>query len=296
MSDMARKLTVEDLVQRATAGHKFNRHLLFRPSLCYYLVHDPFWLWCQHHAPKDVAVDEITRYEKLRMQRGVDFEARWVREHFPDAMEIKPGFGFAALKNTFKAMLNGVPAIYQPQLWDLAHQSYGKGDLLVRDDSAASDLGSYHYRVVEIKRSASLQRSHQLQASFYSYNLQALQGYLPSKQSIVLRDAVESLPPLDETSELEPARQLWRDLLSGKIKPELNRPPNACSSPWRHYANRLAYESKDLVLLAGIPKRERAKLKEAGLHNIDQVAQSGEAMLSQILGNHYGVIASGVSL
>lgn len=62
------KTTLETLLQRATAGQKFNRHNLFRPSLSYYLLKDPFWLWCQYHAPKNAAVDETTRYEKLRMQ------------------------------------------------------------------------------------------------------------------------------------------------------------------------------------------------------------------------------------
>jgi hypothetical protein len=42
------------------------------------------------------------------------------KTNYPDALEIKPGFGFAALKHTLRAMLDGTPAIYQPQLWDLA--------------------------------------------------------------------------------------------------------------------------------------------------------------------------------
>jgi hypothetical protein len=45
-------LTIEQLVQRATGGEKFNRHRLFRPSLTYYLLKDSFWLWCEYHAPK----------------------------------------------------------------------------------------------------------------------------------------------------------------------------------------------------------------------------------------------------
>jgi hypothetical protein len=48
---------------------------------------------------------------------------RWVRANFPDAVEIKSGFGFDALKNTFRAMLDGAWVIYQPQLWDLRQES-----------------------------------------------------------------------------------------------------------------------------------------------------------------------------
>jgi predicted RecB family nuclease len=141
------RLTIEQLVQRATGGEKFNRHNLFRPSLTYYLLKDPFWLWCEYHAPKAEAIDETTRYDELRMEHGIEHEVRWVRANFPDAVEIKPGFGFDALKNTFRAMLDGARVIYQPQLWDLRQETYGKGDLLIRDDATPSDLGPYHYRV-----------------------------------------------------------------------------------------------------------------------------------------------------
>jgi RNase H-like protein len=72
-----KKITVEELIQRATRGRQFDRHKLFRPSLSYYLLKDPFWLWCEHHAPKDEAVDETTRYEELRMQRGVEYAYHW---------------------------------------------------------------------------------------------------------------------------------------------------------------------------------------------------------------------------
>ena len=247
------KTTLETLLQRATAGQKFNRHNLFRPSLSYYLLKDPFWLWCQHHAPKNAAVDETTRYEKLRMQQGVEYEQRWVKSHYPDAVEIKPGFGFAALKNTCRALLAGAPAIYQPQLWDLAQATYGKGDLLVRDDSAPSDLGPFHYRVIEIKRSQSLQTSHALQGAFYNENIGKLQGFVPDQFTIVLKDSEETVSFADKAQEIAAARELWRELRDGSVVPETNRPPNAASSPWRIYANQRASDERDLILLAESP-------------------------------------------
>ena len=79
MATRRKPLTVEDLVQRATGGRKFNRHALFRPSLTYYLLKDPFWVWCEYHAPKEEAVDETTRYDELRMQQGIAHEEECVR-------------------------------------------------------------------------------------------------------------------------------------------------------------------------------------------------------------------------
>ena len=289
------KVSLETLLQRATAGQKFNRHNLFRPSLSYYLLKDPFWLWCQHHAPKNAAVDETTRYEKLRMQQGVEYEQRWVKTHYSDAVEIKPGFGFAALKNTCRALLAGTPAIYQPQLWDLAQATYGKGDLLVRDDSAPSDLGTFHYRVIEIKRSQSLQTSHALQGAFYNENIGKLQGFVPDQFTIVLKDSEETVSFAGKPQEIAAARELWRELRDGNVVPETNRPPNAASSPWRIYANQRASDGRDLILLAGITKRERDKLRRASIHRVDQVWNMRQEELVEILGEHFGAIAFLVS-
>ncbi|HLN87679.1 MAG TPA: TM0106 family RecB-like putative nuclease [Candidatus Limnocylindrales bacterium] len=286
-----RQITLEELIRRATGGRNFNRHALFRPSLSYYLLKDPFWLWCEHHAPKSAAVEETTRYEELRMQQGVEYEARWVKANFPQAVEIQPSFGFTALKNTFRAMLDGATAIYQPQLWDLARDSYGKGDLLIRDDSEASDLGPFHYRVVEIKRSKSLQESHILQAAFYTQNIGMLQGYLPREFTVVLKDSAESVGFDGKDADLDAARRLWIGLRDGSVTPEMKRPPNAANSPWRIYANQRAHDERDLVLLAGIPKRERDKLRRAAVLKVDQLWNLSQEEISEIIGARYGEIA-----
>lgn len=295
MASRKSTISVEGLIQRATGGRKFNRHTLFRPSLVYYLLKDPFWIWCEYHAPKNEAIDETTRYDELRMRQGVEYEEAWVKANFPQAVKIEPGFGFAALKNTFQAMLQGAPAIYQPQLWDLQREVYGKGDLLVRDDSAKSDLGAFHYRVVEIKRSKSLQDYHVLQAASYTQIIGRLQGYEPSTFSVVLKDS-SSLVSFDgKEADLEELRSQWRAIRSGAKVPETGRPPHAANSPWRLYGNKRAAELKDLVLLAGITKRQRDKLRAAGIQRVDQLWDLGEEAIRDIIGEHYGAIAYNVA-
>ena len=53
-----KKATMDELVSRATAGKALDRRVVFRPSMAYALLHDPFSVWCEYHAPKDAAVDE----------------------------------------------------------------------------------------------------------------------------------------------------------------------------------------------------------------------------------------------
>lgn len=295
MATRRKSLTVEDLVQRATGGRKFNRHALFRPSLTYYLLKDPFWVWCEYHARKEEAVDETTRYDELRMQQGVEHERRWVEANFPDAVRIEPGFGFEALKNTFRAMLAGAPAIYQPQIWDLERESYGKGDLLVRDDSAPSDLGNFHYRVLELKRAAALQEYHALQAAFYNENIGRLQGFTSGELTVVLKDSSATVPYAAKEPDIQNLRASWKSLRDGSMIPETKRPPNASHSPWRHYGNKRAAEEKDLVLLAGIRKGERDKLRNAGIQRVDQLWDFRVEEISEIIGDHYGAIAYSVA-
>ncbi len=282
------RVTVEELIQRATGGLKFDRHSLFRPSQVYKVLRDPFWVWCQYHAPPSEAVDETSRYDEMRFQLGTEHEQAWVSEHYPDALEITPDFGFEALKNTMRAMLDGVSAIYQPQLWDLAGGTYGRGDLLVRIDARESDLGSYHYRLVEIKRSRSLQDYHVLQAAIYNRMVARIQGYNPAELTVVLKDGIGTVAYPDRHNQLDELMASWRALRDGGHMPEPGRPPNVTDSPWRVYGNRLVESEKALVLLAGVGAKERDKLREAGIHRVDELWTFPLEKVCQILGNRHG--------
>ncbi|MFQ5993281.1 MAG: hypothetical protein ACE5NA_12655, partial [Nitrospiraceae bacterium] len=283
-------VVLEELIQRATSGRKLDRHVLFRPSLVYQVLQDPFWIWCEYHAPRSEAVDETSRYDEMRWQRGIEFEQAWVGEHYPDAVKVVPDFGFEALRNTLQLMLEGVPAIYQPQLWDLGRERYGKGDLLVRDESRGSDLGPFHYRLVEIKRSKSLQDHHVLQAAFYNGMVGKLQGWTPAELTVALRGAVETVPSGRE-KDLDAILERWRGLRNGRYLPEPGRPPDVTDSHWRVYGNKQVERRKDLVLLAGVGAKEREKLREANIHGIDQLWSLRLDAICEILGRQHGTQA-----
>ena len=136
-------IDLKRILHRTTAGKRLRRSQVFRPSWFYYLMQDPFWVWCEYFAPRDRRVDESTRYDRFRMQLGVDREDRYVREEFPEAYEVKSRWGLPALQETIRAMLRGEPAIHGAALWLLGESIYGKADLLVRCDEHPSDLGDY---------------------------------------------------------------------------------------------------------------------------------------------------------
>lgn len=284
-------MRLEELIHRATRGLDLNPRRVFRPSLVYEVLHDPFWLWCHYHAPREEAVDEKSRYDELRRQRGIEFEQAWVRGNYPDAVRIEPAFGLEALSRTLQAMLEGAAVIYQPQLWDLASECAGRGDLLVRDGSFGSELGPYHYRIGEIKSARNLQDYHVLEAALYNRMVGAIQGYTPEEVTIALRGTLERASYSENTDRLDEILSTWRALRDGDLVPEPGRPPKVTGSPWAVYGNKLVRATKDLVLLAGISAKERQKLREAGLGSVDRVWAVRLEELSEILGEPYGEIA-----
>jgi uncharacterized protein len=262
-------ITLNKLLERATGNQRLERNRIFRPSTIYRLLNDPFGVWCDYHAPKEEAVEEVSKYEEMRMSQGVEFEDRWVHEHYPEALHIHPDYGFEALKNSLQAMIDGVPVIHTPQLWSLEDEVYGKADLLVRSNEAGSDLGDYHYRVEEIKRSKNLQNYHVLQAGLYNRMLGLIQGYVPSAVTIVLKDHEDSVPYDTVTAKLDEVLLTWRQIRDGLLKPE-PMGLDKTDSPWRVYANKLIAESKDLTLLPDIGPSGRAIIREKlGVNRID---------------------------
>ena len=280
------------LLDRATSGERIHRRSRFSPSLVDKVLRDPFWIWCQFHAPKSEAVNEVGRYEQMRYRRGAEHEDAWVAAHYPDALAIRPDFGHEALVRTLRAMLEGVPAIHQPQLWDLGRDVYGRGDLLVRDDSHASDLGPYHYRVIEIKRARKLRDGFALQAALYNRTVGAIQGYTPSHVTVALRDEVQRLEVAGFGDRIDEAASRWAGLRDGPVEqPETRRPPDVTDSPWRVYGNRLVQGRRDLVLLAGVKAPERAKLRAAGIRRVDDLWSRSPQEIDEILGPHHGPAA-----
>ncbi len=225
------------------------------------------------------------------MQQGVEFEHAWIQRNYPDAVTIKPAFGFAALKNTLEAILAGVSVIAQPQLWDLQGETYGKADLLIRDDSHASDLGPYHYHPVEVKRSKSLREYHVLQTASYNRMMARIQGYTPERLTVALPNKEEKILFSEAEKQLDENLTRWKALRDGQWVPEPGRPPDVTDSPWRQYGNRLVETRKDLVLVAGLGARERYKLRQAGIDRLDQLWSLRLEETREILGEGYGMTA-----
>ena len=257
-------------ILRATAGKKLDRKVAFKPSQAYGILKNPYGIWCDLHAPPREAVDETSRYERLRMDWGSEYERRWVEDHFPEAVEITPRWGLEALNATARAMCDGVRVIYQPQLWSLGDGIFGLGDLLVRDDSAPSDLGPWRYRVIEIKRSKELKDYQAVQSVFYNRILARLQGVRPASLDIVLKDGVAPIAVADYEAACDEVLATWNRLRAAIDPPELPGLDEA-ESPWRVYTNRTLEARRDLALFPAITSKLRPQFRDAGVKSVDEL-------------------------
>ena len=279
---------LQQMIERATAGRSPDKSRLFRPSWFYCMLNDPFWIWCEHHAPRNERFDETTRFDRYRMELGNQWEERYISCEYPDTYVVGAKWGIEALRETLAAMLRGESTIANAALWRLGDDVYGKADLLVRCDDVASDLGEFHYRVKEIKNSGKARRYHRLQAAVYNWILGHIQGFVPKSFDIVLRDGAgeASVPFADVEVDMTDLLDQWRDLRDGRQQPE----PiglDTTQSPWRRYAIRFIRNRGDLTLLPDVGPKTAAKWRSSGITSLKEVVEAGPQGCEQRLQNSH---------
>lgn len=284
------KATLEELIRKATAGLDPNTIGYFRSSDFYCLLADPFSIWCNFHAPKSEMVAETDRHKELELSQGNLFEENLVQQLYPGAVLVKDT-NRQALVNTLELMLNGVPYIYQPHLWLLGEDLRGRGDVLIRDDSAPSALGNFHYTVAEIKVAKEIKPYHKLQTASYNYMLTKIQDYCPEKIKLLLNDHEEEIVYKDVESDFLEKLSLLRAIRDGQEQPQPSG-IDKTEQPWRVYANKILADKQDLTLLPNVGPGGRAEIqKQLGIKTIPELAKISQDTLIKLFGpggnSHY---------
>ena len=171
-SEAAVPVTLDDWDLWVSAGRTRN-----------WVLKDPLVDWLQRYGksrgyvPKQQLpdYDEDLDFVQFIFEKGREFEAGILHllENQYDvtaiALDREDIRSLDKARETFEAMRQGVPIIYQPVLWDAQNLTYGAPDFLLRSDvlhrlfptalseqdalTNAPDLGdnSWHYRVVDVK-------------------------------------------------------------------------------------------------------------------------------------------------
>jgi len=209
-------------------------------------------------------------WEEFAAQRGRDFEAAFVR----DLGVVSPAYperdfdaGGAA---TLALLRAGAPWIHQAVL--MAGDGLGLPDLL-RRVSGSSDLGDWHYEVIDVKTSGRPRGEQILQVVFYTHLLAAVQGRMPEHGALVLKDGREERFAIADYAAA--GAEVLAELRALRDDPTLARPflQAACAGC---YHDRRCLDAMtaagDLSLVQGMSHGARAILEQAGCRTVQDLA------------------------
>ncbi|MEQ1632049.1 MAG: TM0106 family RecB-like putative nuclease [Planctomycetota bacterium] len=230
---------------------------------------------CPRLAALDLSLPKSDRrpfhpWEEFAAARGRDFEDVYVAKLGAVQPEYPARDFERGAQATLELLRQGVPWIHQAVL--LAEGRLGLPDLLRRVDGASA-LGDHHYEVLDVKTSGHARGDQVLQVMFYVELLQALQGRMPSRAAIVLKDGSEhSFATRDYLAVL---RDVDRALVQLAREPDTARPflQRGCEScHWNHRCLPELEAKGDLSLVAGMSHGARAILEANGCRTVRDLA------------------------
>ena len=275
---MAKPVNIHDLFSRCMAGTVDER--LTATTVSTYLT-SPFAIHCHRFAPENEK-DEMTEYQKLLFERGNEHETQTVQMRYPEMTPIKftnPEEGF---RLAIESMVSGITALHGMPIYYLPEGLYGIADILEKSDTGSSVFGDYHYTVKEVKLAKNIQEKHLLQGAFYNYLLGQIQGVTPKTFTMINGEGEETLHEYTDYTSLlfdsiEGTRKIMR---GGNISPTYG----SCGFPWESYCNKMAVETNDISLLAGISLKTKSRLVDYGFKTVDDLIGTSIEDLTGIKG------------
>ncbi|CUR52228.1 conserved protein of unknown function [Nitrosotalea devaniterrae] len=252
-------------------------------------ITSPFEIHCNKFAPEEEK-DEISKYQQLLFERGRTHETQTVKDKYPDIVSVQFATREEGFKLALESMVHGTDIMHGIPIFYLPEGLVGEVDVLEKSKSNGSIFGKYHYTIKEIKLAKNIREDHVIQGAFYNYMLGKIQGVTPKTFHLINRDGEEIAYQYSEYEELllesiEGTRKIL-------IKKEHVSPTfGSCGFPWERYCNRLAEETNDISLVAGVSLKTKHKLVEHGLRTVHDLAISDIQKLVEIKGIGNGTAA-----
>jgi len=245
----------------------------------------PYACYCEYHVDPR-AKDAPTNFGNLLQTWGIELEHRYVDSKDQAARKQCFSYDPAGFETFVNAAANSQKYIYNPPLFWLKDNLAGKPDLLVRGDTAPSNFGRHHYRVVEIKFSSRFaeknKRHYLIQALLYNHMLGLIQGYLPPLFTMVNRHGEESIFEYTQyEEELKQALREVEEIRVGTVKPD----PvygTCADAHWAKYCDAQAKAKKDISLVPYLKdQRIRSQMVATGIRTIDDLSKLSVDELSK---------------
>lgn len=245
-------------------------------------ITSPFAIYCDKFVSEKER-DLISKYQKLLFDRGKEHETQTVKQKYPDMVAIRfttPEEGF---KLALEAMASGSQVMHGMPVFYLPEGLLGRVDVLEKSNSNSSMFGKYHYVIKEIKLAKNIRNDHIIQGAFYNYMLGRIQGFTPTTFYVINRDGEESQYNYSNyEGVLLEAIEGSRKILQGNaVLPTYG----SCGFPWESYCNRMAEETNDISLVAGIHSlKTKNKLVSYGFKTVKDLSDADVRELMKIKG------------
>lgn len=171
---------------------------------------------------------------------------------------------------TLEAMREGRQFIHQAALRN--GEMRGWADLLERVEDTPSMLGSWSYRPIECKLSSHPKPIYLVQACAYCELLEPMLGHRPGHFRLYLGG--KSFRSYDTSAFwawYEQLRQRYRHFRAGFDSSLVPEDEPGDHGLWTAFIDQRLEEKKDLILVAGMRRTQRAKLRDASIHTIDDL-------------------------
>jgi len=244
-------------------------------------ITSPFAIHCDKFV-SEKEKDSPSKYQQLLFERGNEHETQTIKTKYPEMIPIpfttrEEGFKLALESMALGSnVMHGMPIFYLPE------GLLGMVDVLEKSNSSGSIFGKHHYIIKEIKLAKNINDDHIIQGAFYNYLLGKIQGITPSIFYIINRDGEEISYQYNEYEELllaaiEGSRKI---LQGGHISPTYG----SCTFPWESYCNKLAEETNDISLIAGISLKRKNEFTTHGFKTVNDLVNADIQELTEIKG------------
>ena len=217
--------------------------------------------------------------DKLRLEKGLLHEAWYFSElkkkysKFKDIKKLKGLSKEEKIKETIKALKEGYDLIYGG--WLKSGNWSGEFDFLEINKKVKSDLGSWSYEITDTKHSSKVKGDHIYQQCLYTNLLKEVQGILPEKFYILLKDKTKQPIKIKKVYDtfLFHKNSYEKFLLNGisKTKPEKCSFCNLCD--WSNHCDNEWRDKRHPNQVLGNNRKNCQKFYQAGIKTYDEIAK-----------------------
>lgn len=258
--------------------------LLYSPSDLMRYMTSPFASWATRfgleHPGLAFARDDEDEELKILQERGLKHEAEFLEQlkasdqsvHVVATEGRKPR-DLAA--ETLEAMRAGHDVVFQAYLASGSFAGYA--DFLYKVPGA-SDLGDHHYEPWDTKLALSVKPYFMVQLCCYAELLEAIQGRRPEHVGVILGNQERARHRSSDFYFAYLAiKRGFLDQMAGDFSPEASVPlptAGADHKPFSGHAEQCLAELDHLSQVAGITRRQTARLEAAGVGSLASLASS----------------------